>query len=271
MYKLYERQPKPAEEHQMMIPNSRHITCKVSVETWKQAQAWEKDFWLRQQNNLARYGKNWAWKVLHALALVDKYRGDDDNQWWASCFDNYQFLPKQVDNMIEVGCGPYTNVRFVERACKPAHLVLSDPLIRTYVKFNMTFVKEAYKNCFCYFDDHPIESLPFKDNYFDVVIMINVLDHVQDALVCMDTVTRIVKPGGYFIIGQDLTNAADAERHPVGMRIGHPIVLDASWFEPYLRYFDPVVNRILPRGQGRTPEWHYATLLFAGTKSELVL
>ena len=73
----------------------------------------------------------------------------------------------------------------------------------------MTFVNEMYREANCYLDDHPLEDLPYRDNYFDLAVMLNVLDHVQDANACMRSLIRIVKPGGIVIIGQDLTNEDD--------------------------------------------------------------
>ena len=243
-----------------------HINTSVPLDTWNTAQVWERSFWIREQRNLARYGKNYIWKMLSILRIVEHYRGDDDNRWWATMFQNYHFLPKSVENMIEVGCGPYTNVRLIRQACKPNHLFLSDPLIRTYVTFKMTMVRELYKQTGCYLDDHPLEQLPFRDSYFDVAIMINVLDHVQNAEVCMTELTRLIKTGGYVIIGQDLTDEEDYLSHPEGMRTGHPITLDEEWFRPHLAAFRPVIRKVLSREEGRTPQWHSGTFLFAGVK-----
>ena len=70
-----------------------YINTSVPVETWKEAQVWERNFWFREQRNLKKLGKNYAWRVLAALGRVEKYRGDDNNVWWAKQFDNYSFLP----------------------------------------------------------------------------------------------------------------------------------------------------------------------------------
>jgi len=245
------------------------ITDRVEQSTWNEAQEWEREFWLREQKNLARHGKNQAWRALALLGLMDKYRGDDDNHWWAGLFDNYSFLPTQIENAIEVGCGPYTNMRLVQRRCVPKHLFLSDPLMRTYIRFKRTFLREMYKAGACILDDHPLESLPFKDGYFDLAVMINVLDHVQDAHACMDSLVRILSPGGYVVIGQDLTDDSDLRAHPDGMRTGHPITLNESWFSSYLECFDPIIKKTLSRAEGRTPQWHYGTLAFVGVKKGL--
>jgi SAM-dependent methyltransferase len=250
----------------MSVPK---IQDRVSEEHWREAQAWEEAAWVNTQRMRARWGKNLIWKVLSWLRLVPKYRGEDWNAWWRAKFDDYRFLPASVDNAIEVGCGPYTNIRQIMERCRPRRLVLSDPLIRTYIHFKLAFVADYYRNAFATLDDHPIEELPFKDGFFDLVVMINVLDHVRDARLCMDRVVAATKPGGWLIIGQDLTSEEDLKvlKDDPGL-VGHPIKLKAEWFDPWLDVgFEPAIRRVLPREQGREPRNHYATLIFAGRKT----
>ena len=243
------------------------LSERVDYDRWQTAQTWERQHWIRDQKALARYGKNFIWRLLSIPGIVPKHRGDDRNLWWRRYFDNYGFLPAKVGNALEVGCGPYTNIRLIRQVCRPDHLFLSDPLIRTYVKFKMTFVSELYRDAACCLDDHPLEELPFADDYFDLAVMINVLDHVQDARACIENLIRVLKPGGFVVIGQDLTNEADSREQPDGLKTGHPITLDENWFKPYLdRRFDTVLHKILPREVGWAPQWHYGTLVFSGTK-----
>jgi SAM-dependent methyltransferase len=244
------------------------ISEAVDEVRWKEAQQWERAHWLRSQRARAKYGKNWIWRTLHFLGLVDKYRGDDWNLWWRDQFDNYKFLPVELDNAIEVGCGPYTNMRHILKRCSPKHLFLSDPLIKTYIAFELAFTADAYRRGFCILDDHPLEEIPYRDNYFDLVVMINVLDHVRDAGVSMDNAIRILRPGGFLILGQDLTNEDDlnALSKDPGL-VGHPVKLPEEWFRPYLTSsFHPVLDKVLSRNDGREPSNHYATLVFSGTK-----
>jgi hypothetical protein len=39
--------------------------------------------------------------------------GDDWHHWWKEQFDNYQAIPHSLNNVLEVGCGPYTNLRVI--------------------------------------------------------------------------------------------------------------------------------------------------------------
>jgi SAM-dependent methyltransferase len=244
------------------------ISESVNHEQWLKAQAWEEAHWIGSQKARGKYGKNWIWRALHLFGLVGKYRGDDWNLWWKKQFDNYEFLPSGVDNAIEVGCGPYTNIRHIAETCKLRHLFLSDPLIKTYISFKLAYTADAYRRGFCILDDHPLEEVPYRDDYFDVVVMINVLDHVRDAGACMDNAIRILRPGGFLILGQDLTNEDDlnALSKDPGL-VGHPVKLPEEWFRPYLTSnFHPVLDKVLSREDGREPNNHYATLVFSGTK-----
>jgi SAM-dependent methyltransferase len=243
------------------------VTEKVSLQRWHEAQQWEQSHWVRAQQARARFGKNFIWRCLSAFKLIPKYRGDDRNLWWKHHFDDYSFVPARVENAIEVGCGPYTNVRLITERCQIDHLVLSDPLIRTYVHFKLTFVADMYRKAACILDDHPLEELPFRPNYFDLAIMINVLDHVKDARSCLLNLIEVLKPGGLLILGQDLSNQQDLKALQLDPGLpGHPIKLDHQWFEPYLREFRPVISKVLSREESFEPHQHYGALIFAGYK-----
>jgi len=250
------------------MPEKIVLTEKVDHDRWRDAQKWEEAHWIRSQHARAKYGKNWIWRAMHAAGLVDKYRGDDWNLWWKKQFGDYRFLPRNLNNAIEVGCGPYTNIRYIIPTCRPDHLFLSDPLIKTYVQFKLAFTADAYRKAFCILDDHPLEEIPYRDNFFDLAVMINVLDHVRDATLCMENLIRIIKPGGWIIIGQDLTNEEDLDvlsKDP-GL-VGHPIKISHDWFSPHLEgKFNPSISRVLSREEGREPANHYGTFLFAATK-----
>ncbi len=243
---------------------------KVSKERWERAQEWEREVWLTTQKMRAKYGKNIIWKLLALLGLKPKYRGDDWNYWWKKQFHDYDFLPEIVENAIELGCGPYTNFRLIFEQCTPKHLFLSDPLIRTYVNFKLTFVSEMYRKGLCLIDDHPIEELPFAPVYFNLTVMINVLDHVQDAELCMKNAISITSPGGFLLLSQDLTNEEDMRKiEGTEGEVGHPNKLNHNWLDGFLvGIFEPIIYEILPRELGRAPDAHYGTYIFAGRKSK---
>jgi SAM-dependent methyltransferase len=243
------------------------MKTRVEQSRWQEAQSWEERHWISAQRARARMGKNYLWRILRRLGIVPHYRGDDHNLWWQREFDGYRFLPREVDNAIELGCGPYTNMRLIREVCATRHLFLSDPLIRTYVDFELTSVADMHRKAFCTLDDHPVESCPFRPGYFDLCVMINVLDHVQDADACMTCAMDLVKPGGYFIFGQDLKELPEETWKADAGDIGHPIKVEGAWIERHLqRGMDPVLKKVLPREKSRDPHFHSGTYVFAGRR-----
>jgi SAM-dependent methyltransferase len=114
-------------------------------------------------------------------------------------------------------------------------------------------------------DDHAIEECPFSTDYFDLVVLINVLDHVQDAWRCLDMAVRIARPGGQIVIGQDLTDSEDALR--VGEDVGHPIRIHHNDIDARLKgIVARQFHQVLPREAGRNPTAHYGTYLLIGQK-----
>ena len=248
---------------------SNKVVTQVTLERWREAQRYEKACWLGAQAERSRCGKNLVWKALAAVRLKPKFRGDDYNYWWLEQFQGYEFLPKTLDNAIELGCGPFTNMRLIAEGRIIGHLFLSDHLMPTYVNFKMTYLAALQRKGFAVLDDHPIEQSPFRSNFFDLVVMINVLDHVQDAVHCVQVARALTKPGGYLMIGQDLSDQTDlAHIRGRSEEGGHPIRVDQEWCEKQVAAFgEPVVHKILTREQGRAPAAHYGTFIFAAKKN----
>jgi SAM-dependent methyltransferase len=237
----------------------------VSHERWQEAQTWERELWETSQH---KHGwRRVAWTVLRPVLRAVGWKrawGDDWNYWWAERFDGYSFLPRELGDCIELGCGPYTNTRVILRDRTAARVVCSDPLAETYITFRERWLAKAAREGLVEVDAHPIEELPFERESFDVVVMINVLDHVRDADLCLAVATGLVRPGGIFIIGQDLSNEDDVRGHPYD--VGHPIRLTQETVEGHLAGFEPVLRKDLSRDEGREPRLHYGTLIFAGRK-----
>jgi SAM-dependent methyltransferase len=242
------------------------LTRRVSAERWQEAQQWELSLWHEGQRK--KGWKRLVWPVVAPVLRALNWRrswGDDWNHWWKDRFDGYRFLPLEPGDCIELGCGPYTNTRLVLADRRPRRAVCSDPLIRSYITFRGRWLAEAYAAGRVEIDDYPIEDSPFAPESFDLVVMINVLDHVRDADLCMQTAIRLLRPGGYFLLGQDLSDEEDVARHPHD--VGHPIRLRREDLEPHLEPLLTVLRKDLSREEGRDPRLHYATLVYAGRKA----
>ena len=211
--------------------------------------------------------KRLVWPVAGPiLRRLDPIRasGDDWNRWWRERFDHYRFLPQSLGDCVELGCGPYTNIRLILDGRNAGRVVCSDPLSRSYVTFRGRWLASSHASGRIEIDDHPIEECVFPPESFDLVVMINVLDHVQDADTCLRKAVEVCKPGGVFVLGQDLSDESDVARHPHD--VGHPIRLRREDLEPHLDAFETLHRRDLSRDEGRAPELHYGTLVYAGRK-----
>ncbi len=228
-----------------------------------QAQRWELSVW--RDADRKKGWKRLVWPL--ARPVLARTRGlpehDDWNHWWAEKFDSYRFLPSEVGDYLEVGCGPYTNTRLILQERTARRVLCSDPLVRQYVRFRQSWLADAFRDGRAEIDDHPAEELDLPDWSLEVVVMINVLDHVYDADLALANAARLVRPNGFLIFGQDLIDEDDRFHDE---DVGHPIALTEADVRPHLATFAPVLDRVLPREEGRNPDAHGATLIYAGRK-----
>lgn len=232
------------------------VVKRVTLKRWEEAQKFEFDF----ANNNAHIEDDW-------------------NNWWKKEFKNYKDLRgKNYENVLEVGCGPNTNLRLILPLVKAQKVYFEDPLIQQYIQLTTKqktglfskvdkinaltdlFLDRKYKT---EASSAMLEDLPYKDNMMDLVVCINVLDHVQDFSKCIDECIRVLKKGGTLVLGQDLSNEEDYKRSPDSWNdIGHPIKLDEDAINNKVGKFRPLFSNILSREKGRNPDAHYGTYLF---------
>ena len=247
-----------------------HESLQVSETRWKEAQKFERDCWAaaNRRNGLLKLGKRLLLAAAHPLRLArivryrDWYCGDDWNYWWLEAFEEYRTLPRRIERALEVGSGPYSNVRLIRRVVSIGEITCADPLMEEYLCYRHTWVATQAMRGSIRAVTCPGESLPFPDMAFDLVVCVNVLDHVQSLPLCFDEMYRVLIPGGHFVLGQELTNSRDFALDDVRSDVGHPIKLEHDTLDSHLEgRFVPVFERLLPRERGRGPFAHYGTRL----------
>jgi len=250
-------------------------TLKVTKKRWADAQEFEGNLWMQHNRRnpcmkmLAKFVKfmRYPRRFLNYLRCRDFLCGDDWNYWWMEQFDRYKTLPKYCEKALEVGCGPYTNTRLISKICNIKEIHCCDPLMDVYKSFRLTWLTRQYaKNKIKIYNDK-CEDLRFENASFDIVICINVLDHVQNAPQCLNEIIRVTKQGGCIILGQDLSDEEDLSNEMIRNDVGHPIkihhaVLDRTFGDS----FEPLLKKILPRDKGRNPDAHYGTYIYIGQK-----
>ncbi len=263
---------KPADEHK------DGSVLAVDQQKWLAAQEFERSCWVKANQNNSR--SQILLKFLRALKRSPKnffellwyrdfYAGDDWNFWWKKQFDNYRTLPAQIGKALEVGCGPHTNIRLISRLKKINEIYCIDPLMDLYLSFKLNWLAEMAKKGKIFTSVGKGESLEFPDDSFDLVICNNVLDHVQDTSACLSEIHRVLKPGGYFVFGQDLSDEADIAKQRQEDRgfVGHPIKLHDQTLDGLLDgLYEIKMKKVLPRAVSRNPRHHYGTYIFVGIK-----
>lgn len=254
--------------------NDPSIT-KISEQAWFKAQEYEsygmvlnnrKNGYLKVIYKFIKALKN-PYRIWQYIKFRDFYCGDDWNYWWYEQFDGYKVLPKSFDKSLEVGSGPYTNVRLIVRLVKIKEMYFTDPLMHLYKAFRMTWLSRMFEKGKIHALTGKAEQIDFSDQTFDLVICNNVLDHVENAEKCLEEMSRVLKPGGYFVFGQELTNADDLKVSSWRDDVGHPIKLHQTFLDKvFSGMYEPKFKKILSREESRVPQHNYGTYIYIGMK-----
>ena len=102
----------------------------------------------------------------------------------------FQVTPS-CKRLLDVGCGPgYATVRFLEKADEVYGIDYDPALIKEAKGHNKKIHWTVGKG----------EKLPYKTGFFDVVIMSDVLEHVENERRSLDEVHRVLRKGGTLVI-----------------------------------------------------------------------
>lgn len=188
---------------------------KVDSARWQIAHGYERHTWLQ-----------------HNLILTT-----DRNEFHQEMFGNYAALPTDLGKVIELGCGVFTNLRYIlpERTADSVYLL--DPLVKDYQAQHphCTYKDDTLCGNPVTLVDSAIEDWNTRLK-FDTLVMINVIPHCYDALAVFDFIRKRVKAGGYVVIGEF------PREHPASTHYdaGHPIALKAHILDSFLSEFEEV-------------------------------
>ncbi len=148
----------------------KHI---ASSKRWKIAQDSEKEYWGEFTKEFLLKGE--AERHRKKAQILEK-------RWKKFINPNKNF------RILQIGCGPEDVINYISTGRKYA----IDPLADFYKrKFNLDYNQIV-------FIEGRAENLPFKDKYFDLIILANVLDHVENSQKALSEIKRVMKDKSLF-------------------------------------------------------------------------
>jgi ubiquinone/menaquinone biosynthesis C-methylase UbiE len=118
----------------------------------------------------------------------------EDTHWWHQAKRNYvkqllnTFCQKRTLSILDVGCGTGKNMESLAYYGDVSGVDISKEALQFCKKRGLFNVKKG-----------EAEKLPFKDDSFDVVCVLDVLEHVED-IPAVNEIKRVLKDGGQIII-----------------------------------------------------------------------
>lgn len=207
---------------------------------WDGSQRWELDIWQKSVAPGDRWQQHKAW-LNHYAPLFKVPLGD----------------------VLEIGSGPYTQTMYMIDAVGRdtlRSLTLVDPLIEEYL---LTVNHVRYRN----FTEYPVHLVRagaedadhvLRDEAFDVVVMINVVEHCRNAWRVLQTLWNKLKPGGVLVFSEYVY-----DHRGFFVEAGHEIKLRKGTIRMLLQHFDPMFVRWFDH-EGDYPD--RAGIYFVGRK-----
>jgi SAM-dependent methyltransferase len=213
----------------------------VDEERWNKAQQYEFTEWI------------------HRASFAD----DDRNHFHKKTFNNYECLSnvKNVDSFIELGCGPFTNARIIlEKFKNIEDITLLDPLAEGYMdnhrncKYKNSVIEAGSETKNVKVISSSIENFEI-DRTYDMVVMINVLEHCFDIPKILSKIKRMMSPGGYFIYADVQFDLETIEKISSSKyNAGHPIRFTKEYMNSFLEdNFEQVFSNVIDETVANEP------------------
>jgi SAM-dependent methyltransferase len=219
----------------------------VDRERWEEAQSYERGTWMCTGGVHAR---------------------DDRNLEHCERFGGYDILKgRRLPHVTELGCGPFTNARLIlPELAHCAEVTLLDPLIDSYLEHpNCTYVSGELCGVPVTTVASSIETFKPPGPY-DLLILVNVLEHCFSAPRVFDVVTSALRPGGVLVFAESVLRPKDVPTLVENWYdVGHPIRLSADYVTSFLHgSFHPLLEKVY---EGLYSQPHRMDIYFIGERA----
>ena len=199
----------------------------VSLKRWQYAQEYEKGFWKRTAEKIVSGTTSqltwYEWKADEMEKRLKGYLNEDQ---------------KQTARVLEVGSGPIGIVSFLKWGERYTIDSLED-----FYRSN-TALSHHRDPAVCY-GRGTGEQLPFENDYFSLVVLDNVLDHVHNAGSILNEIHRVISKGGLLYLAVNLHTNWGAFLHSVISKLmidkGHPYTFNLRNIRRFLKQHQFVV------------------------------
>lgn len=199
----------------------------------------------RERWNLAQDAEANGWMTIWRDAVEDRNAHHYALFDYLSIFGQHTFR-----KALEIGCGPFTNLRIFLMSLRIETIELLDPLIKTYLdhphcsyRDNSLLLSDGTRKPIAALHPLPVEDLQGTAS-FDLVILINVIEHCIDVRKVFANVWDILEPGGVFIFHDKYFEHAKVASEVESIYdTAHPLKIDQRVIDDFLGRFRMLFSR----------------------------
>mmetsp|Transcript_52930 Transcript_52930/g.96898 ORF Transcript_52930/g.96898 Transcript_52930/m.96898 type:complete len:313 (-) Transcript_52930:71-1009(-) len=210
---------------------------------------------------------NTIWKSAqfqeHAWAQQSSANGVSDDRSFEHFegFAQYASIPSNLGpiKLIEVGSGPWTQTKgllFKRPDLQVSEVTLFEPAAQWYINNVATCSYKSGKlQRFqsALFHDFPVkvigdggETLPSHTIQYDALVVMNVIEHVQNAFFFLSGLHHVLKPGGILIFHERFFASPPSADPLLGNGALHPIRVTKNVLDVFLQQFDALLVNTNP-------------------------
>lgn len=149
-----------------------------------------------------------------------------------------KILPFEANCALDVGCGSGIITFEVAHVITSLRRVIGVDIDQDSINIaNKVARMLGFSSCAFDFIKHDISvGLPFDSKTFDLVLLIDVVEHIHEDVFLISEVSRVLKPGGYIVISVPTPNYPRFFGYEFHHEIGH--VRDGYWLEDLEKMFN---------------------------------